>query len=76
MKVGPSQRIMAKQSAKARTDRARDAMRGSPSPWRVFARTAKAAAETVESVSVSERESEVIMVVVMMGGFWRCSSLR
>jgi hypothetical protein len=57
---------MAKQSEKPRKDRARDAMRGSPSPWRVFARTAHDAPETVERVRISVRESEVVAVTVMM----------
>jgi hypothetical protein len=51
-------------------EREREAMRGSPSPWNVFARTASEANERVRRVRVSDRVREVfvgrfIMVIVV-----------
>ena len=40
-------------------DRERDAMRGSPSPWKVFARTAREAKERARRERVSERVRDV-----------------
>lgn len=53
--------------------RARDAMRGSPSPWKVFKRTARDAPERVMRVSVSDRESSFEVVEGMMAGRGVCS---
>ena len=44
-------------------ERAREAMSGSPSPWKVLARMAKDAPETVRRVRVSLREREVLTAV-------------
>ena len=64
MKVGPSQRIRAKQAAKARPLSASEATSGSPSPWNVFARTATQASESEARLSVSVRESDEEEVIV------------
>lgn len=58
--VGPNHLIIANDAAKATPLRAREAIRGSPSPWKVFASTATQAKvrEKRERVSVREREEE------------------
>ena len=56
MKVGPSQRIMAYAAAKAIPLNASDAMRGSPSPWKVFAIIPKQARPKDSRLRVSVEE--------------------
>lgn len=58
MKTGPSHIIRLYVEAKAMPLKAREAIRGSPSPWKVLAMIAKHAAESVRSDHVSVRVRE------------------
>jgi hypothetical protein len=57
MNVGPSQRIMAYVAANATPLKASEAMRGSPSPWKVLATTATQARNKDRRLSCSVEES-------------------
>lgn len=57
IKVGPNHRIMAYDAEKAMPLSAREAIRGSPSPWKVFVITPRHARQSVESVRFSVKES-------------------
>lgn len=63
MKVGPSHLIIANEAENAIPLNARDAMRGSPSPWKVFAITPMQARdkERRDHVSVEESAAEVML---------------
>jgi hypothetical protein len=67
---------------KASRESESEAMRGSPSPWNVFARTARDAPERARRDRVSGRESEVVEAAAMMEAtdalkgmmeWWGCS---
>jgi hypothetical protein len=57
MNVGPSHRIIAYEDENAMPLRAREAMRGSPSPWKVFAIMPRHASDIVARVQLSVEES-------------------
>lgn len=63
MNAGPSQRIIANVAENAIPLKASEAMRGSPSPWKVFAMMPQQARDSDkrESISVEDR-SEPVMI--------------
>ena len=61
MKVSPSHRIKLKANAKDIPLNAKEAIRGSPSPWKVLTITPRQAAERVRRLHASEPVSVVVM---------------
>lgn len=61
MKVGPSHRIIEYEEVKARPEKARQAIKGSPSPRKVFAIILKAARDIESRVELSAKESEDVV---------------
>jgi hypothetical protein len=64
MNVGPSHRIIAYDAEKAIPLSANEAMRGSPSPWKVFAIIPRQANESDVRVKFSVKESTEEVIVV------------
>jgi len=64
--VGPSHLIIEYVAEKAMPLKARDAMRGSPSPWNVFAIIPRDARNKDSKVIVSVKESEEAVEVVIV----------
>lgn len=65
MKVSPSHRIRLKVNAKAMPLNANDAIRGSPSPWKVLAMMPTHAAERARRLNVSALLRLALMVLVL-----------
>ncbi len=63
MKTSPSHRIRLKVRANARPLNAKEAIRGSPSPWNVLVMTPTQAAESVKRPHASGLDREVVMTV-------------
>ena len=63
MKTSPSHLIMQYADAKAMPPKAKDAIRGSPSPWKVLAMMPRHAAETAKRVRASALLRAVLMTI-------------
>ena len=71
MKVCPSQRIKQYEDEKAIPLNAREAIKGSPSPWQVVTIRLKHVIESVMRLKVSELFKDVVILVWRLGIYRR-----